>query len=365
MLKNHLIAHTEPKADTRNIVLWKDYRVTVLQDRLFRLERSENKIFRDEATQSVWYRNMSPQQFTVTEQEGCLTIDTGKCILVLRALREDCTIKLNGKEIPIDNMGNLFGTSRTLDCQNGDIWCEPWNPDVKRVIALGTGVCSKSGVALFDDAPSLTLGEDGEVKPQKGDGTDEYIFAFGNDYRNAVRALYLITGQVPLIPRYALGNWWSRYYEYTDKEYLMLLSAFKAHDIPLTVATLDMDWHYSNFQEIDDMFGITKNGLNDQKYLGEEDMAWNYGWTGYTWNRRLFPDYRKFLQQLKERGLKVTLNLHPVSGVRFWETQYSLSLFGSCVQPQNSAHSFPLCGNRFASVSARLFGRYLYHLGDA
>lgn len=322
MLTSHLIAYTAPKANEKNIVLWKDYRVTVLQDRLFRLERSENKIFRDEATQSVWFRNMLPQKFTVTEQEGCLTIDTGKCKLVLRALREDCRIKLNGKEMPIDNTGNLLGTSRTLDCQNGEIWCEPWNPDVKRIAKLSTGVCSKSGIALFDDASSLTLGEDGEVKPQKGDGTDEYIFAFGNDYRGAVRALYLITGQVPLIPRYALGNWWSRYYEYTDKEYLTLLSAFEAHNVPLTVATIDMDWHYSNFQEIDDTFGIAKNGLNEPKYLGGEDMAWNYGWTGYTWNQRLFPDYRKFLRQLKERGLKITLNLHPASGVRFWETQY-------------------------------------------
>lgn len=323
MLKSHLIAHTEPKADKENIVLWKEYRVTVLQDRLFRLEKSENKMFRDEATQTVWFRNMPKQEFTVTKQEDSLIIDTGACKLLLCPQRGDCRIELNGKKIAIDNTGNLLGTSRTLDCQDGNIWCEPWNPSVKRVVELGMGVCSRSGVAVFDDVTSLTLGRDGEVKPQRGEGTDEYIFAYGNDYRGAVRALYLITGQVPLIPRYALGNWWSRYYEYTDKEYIKLLSTFEKRDIPLTIATIDMDWHYSNFREIDDTFGITEKGLNASKYLGGTDTAWNYGWTGYTWNKRLFPDYKNFLRKIKSKNLEVALNLHPAGGVRFWDDAYT------------------------------------------
>lgn len=42
MLDQHLIASISPLADPVNIVLWKDYRVTVLRDRLFRIEKSEN-----------------------------------------------------------------------------------------------------------------------------------------------------------------------------------------------------------------------------------------------------------------------------------------------------------------------------------
>ena len=53
MLDQHLIASISPLADPVNIVLWKDYRVTVLQDRLFRIEKSRNKKFRDKATQLV------------------------------------------------------------------------------------------------------------------------------------------------------------------------------------------------------------------------------------------------------------------------------------------------------------------------
>lgn len=319
MLNKHFIAKTSPKAVKENIVYWKDYRVTVLSGRLFRIEQSEQKKFRDRATQTVWFRNMPKQNFSCAQIEDGAIIDTGACKLILRAMRGDCRIELNGKEFLITNEGNLLGTYRTLDCCNGDIYDCPWDSSDKRKIELGTGVCSKTGIALFDDGASLSLGDNGEILPERGDGTDEYVFVYGNDYRAAVRALYSITGSVPLIPRYVLGNWWSRYHAYTDREYMQVITAFEKRNIPLTVATVDMDWHYSNTKEIDERFGISVNGLKDEKCVGTNE---NFGWTGYTWNEALFPDYKKFLSGLHDRGLKVTLNLHPADGVRYWEMQY-------------------------------------------
>ena len=46
------------------------------------------------------------------------------------------------------------------------------------------------------------------------------------------------------------------------------------------------------------------------------------GWTGYTWNKVLFPDPDAFLKKLHEDGLKTTLNLHPASGIQPWEQAY-------------------------------------------
>lgn len=307
-LEPHLIAQTRPLADAKNVVTWGRYRVTVLQDRLFRLECSDRGKFRDAATQSVWFRDMPAQEFTVLTDASRAEIRTNACRLILRKDRENCRIELNGKLLGIGNAGNLKGTYRTLDGCNG-------NTDGNgKEIALGSGVCSRTGVAVLDDAQSLTLGEDGEVKPERGDGSDEYIFAYGDDYRGAVKALYLITGAVPLIPRFALGNWWSRYHVYTDREYLRLLNAFEEHDVPLTVATIDMDWHYSTRME--EELHITEKGRNSEFYGG------NCGWTGYTWNKNLFPDYRAFLKEIQAKGLKITLNLHPADGIRWWEDCY-------------------------------------------
>lgn len=319
MLDQHLIAKTRPVANEESVVFWKNYRVTVLADRLFRLERSEKQAFRDAATLSVFYRDAAPVAFSVSKTEKECLISTGACALLLKEKREECRVLLGGKRVRIENTGNLMGTYRTLDGYDGDTHVGLTNDRKKDKteadrIPLGTGVCSLTGVAVFDDADTLTLGEDGEVKPVRGDGSDEYIFAYGDDYRAAVKALYRITGSPPLIPRFALGNWWSRYYVYTDKEYLRLLTSFEEDKVPLTVATIDMDWHYSTAMEED--LHITEQGRNTPFYGG------NSGWTGYTWNKRLFPDYKAFLKKIKEKNLKITLNLHPADGFRWFEDCY-------------------------------------------
>jgi alpha-glucosidase (family GH31 glycosyl hydrolase) len=51
-------------------------------------------------------------------------------------------------------------------------------------------------------------------------------------------------------------------------------------------------------------------------------MAGKTGWTGYTWNKKLFPDPAAFLAELHRRKLKVTLNDHPADGVQNYEDIY-------------------------------------------
>ena len=330
-LDAHLIAKTAPQAHEKNIVRWRDYRVTVLGERLFRLEKSATLSWRNDATQAVWFRNVPPQSFTVTQDETQCAVTTNGCTLLLRPARRDCRVLMQEKACEISDKGNLLGTCRTLDGADGDRYLYDAIGDQfsfgTMKVKLQNGVCSRTGVAVFDDAKSYTLDENGEVQPVCGDGTDEYIFCFGSDYRAAVRALYTICGRVPLIPRYALGNWWSRYHAYSDTEYLELLNTFEEYNVPLTVATIDMDWHYSFKNDIDETFGVTAEGRNTPAYLGAPDTEdwdtdYNWGWTGYTWNKRLFPAYKKFLAELKKRNVKTTLNLHPAAGVRYWEEQY-------------------------------------------
>ena len=254
MLKEHLIVQTRPQANEGNIVYWEEYRITVLGKRLFRLERSEKGIFRDGATQAIWYRDMPQQAYSVAKSANKTIIDTGECRLILHHDRRQVCVEFGRKSVRLDNFGNLLGTYRTLDCCDGDTHYKHWiEGDQPYKIALSKGVCSKTGVAVIDDSASLTLGEDGQLKNERADGSDEYIFAFGDDYRGAVCALYALTGNTPLVPRFALGNWWSRYHIYTDKEYLRVLSAFEEREVPLSVATVDMDWHWSDSKALLEM----------------------------------------------------------------------------------------------------------------
>ena len=145
---------------------------------------------------------------------------------------------------------------------------------------------SSDGVALLDDSKSLLLDHDGMVTQRPANERDVYVFAFGDDYIGAVRALFAHYGAaLPLVPRFALGNWWSRYYPYSQAEYENLMLEFARKDIPLTVATVDMDWHWVDLEaQFHEKFKKTWGSTS--------------GWTGYSWNTDLFPDPKGFLQFL-------------------------------------------------------------------
>lgn len=182
--------------------------------------------------------------------------------------------------------GNLFGTARTLDEADGEI-------------PLENGVISRHGYALIDDAENNVILPDQEIGPQNHDQVDLYYFCYGRRYQEEIRDYFKLSGTPPMLPRFALGNWWSRFYPYTQASYLALFDRFEHEQIPFSVAVLDMDWH-------------------ETEVPAEEGS----GWTGYTWNQRRFPDHRQLLSELHQRGLKVTLNVHPAAGIRSFEQAY-------------------------------------------
>lgn len=143
---------------------------------------------------------------------------------------------------------------------------------------------------------------------------DLYFFGYGLRFTEAIDDFYRLTGPTPLIPRWALGNWWSRFYRYSQNEYLELMRRFKNVGIPFSVSVIDMDWHIT---DVDPKFGS--------------------GWTGYSWNRELFPDHRQFLRELHREGLRVTLNEHPRDGIRAFEDDYAHVARNMGVDPDSQA----------------------------
>lgn len=315
MVKDYLTVKTRPKASDENIVYFDGYRITVLSGRLIRVEKNKSGTFCDKATTAVWYRDMGRQDFSALEKNGRLIIKTAETEFNIFKDIEKSYAVIDGKKVKFLNRGNLKGTGRTLDNFDGDT-------DIKsgEKIVLCDGVVSRLGVAVLDDTNSLILDDSGEVTGKSGNEIDWYVFAYGNDYKEAVKAYYMICGMPPLLPRYALGNWWSRYYPYSERAYYNLIEKFEKADIPLTVATVDMDWHYSF--DLDRQKGITASGRDTEFYGYKFDEGWKLGWTGYSWNKELFPDYKRFLENLHKRNLKIALNVHPADGVRYFEDCY-------------------------------------------
>ena len=210
--------------------------------------------------------------------------------------------------------GNLKGTYRTLDGMDGDTQTQTWVSDTKKgdKLKLEDGLLATDGWSLIDDSRGLLFDNDPDWDWAKerpaNEGQDWYFMAYGHDYKQALKDYTLFAGKMPLPPRYAFGYWWSRYWLYSDKEFRNLIDNFHTYQIPLDVLVVDMDWHYTD------------------KGRGS--------WTGWTWNKELFPDYRKLLKDLKaDNGLRVTLNLHPAEGVRSYEEQYEAVARDNGVDP--------------------------------
>lgn len=294
---------TASASGQKQILSGEGWRISVLTDRLIRVETGE---FCDEATQCVWYRSFMSPQYRVKRAASCIMIDTGKTEFYFDTVKKKITkIKLgDGRTVSNFKRGVLPGTRRTLDMTDGKV-------------RLGKSIVSRNGVAVFDDSHSLILKDDKIL--QRGKCKDKYYFVYGNDYRGAVKALYELTGYTPLLPRFALGNWWSRYKAYTQQEYHDLMQTFIDRKIPVTVATIDMDWHWVDVVE---RFGKDAIAKPTDNLIDRVIYASMPGWTGYSWNTDLFPDHCALLDYLNGNGFKVTVNLHPAQGVRFFEDQY-------------------------------------------
>ncbi len=295
-LDAHLVAKTEGAPNQEQVYVNGRMRITVIAPELLRVEFDARSGFLDEATQSIWYRDLGKYPFSLEFSDKHVIVKTECAVYYINRKKERIDyVEIGGKKVNADNKDNLFGTYRTLDMTHG-------------AIKLGLGVVGKGGVAVLEDN-SLILGKDGECKVREKE-KDLYCFAT-TEPQKALDLFYKITGAPPMVPRYALGNWWSRYYAYTQKEYLDLMSKFQERDIPLTVATIDMDWHWVD----------VKNKFGFKSF--KDSYVCQRGWTGYSWNTDLFPDYKAFLKELKEdKNLRITVNLHPASGVRSFENQY-------------------------------------------
>ena len=314
---DHFLRGMHPAMNPATTLQGEHWRIGLITESLIRLEWSDSGEFEDRATLMAVDRAFLPSgavDYTTGERDGMLVVETPALRLTYDRKpfsKEGLTIVVKG--VPDsqfntwhygdDPKGNLGGTARTLDEADG-------------AIPLGQGVISRDGWAVLDDSASnvfVTADADGNlpdgvvayggigVAPRDHRETDIYFFGYGRRYREAVHDFQKLSGPAPLLPRFALGNWWSRYYRYSQDEYLDLMDRFKAEGIPFTTSVIDMDWHLVD--DVDPRFGS--------------------GWTGYTWNRKLFPDHRAFLEGLHDRGLKTTLNVHPRDGIRAFEEPYA------------------------------------------
>ena len=300
----------DPVAQSEAMVVSGNMRFTVLTTRMVRIQWSATRKFEDRATFAIVNRNLPVPSFTTETEGGYLYLRTPD--LTLRYLlgstprtsdnspRNLCiTFLMNGQEQTWypgkDDQQNLMGTTRTLDRVIGDTH----RGDLEQ------GILSRAGWAVIDESPSHQRGDGSTTfaladntegfpwweQPIDKNATDWYFMGYGHDYKAALTDFTKVAGRVPMPPKYILGYWYSRYWAYSQNDFIQLITEMEQNDIPVDVMIMDMDWHKS-------------------------------GWTGWTWNNNLIPNPTYLINYFHNHGLRTALNLHPADGIANYEDGY-------------------------------------------
>ena len=335
---DYLKLNFQPIANPEAVVRLGPVRFTVLTSRLIRMEYDPDQKFEDRPSQVFWVRQQPVPKYSKTIDQSQISIETQHLrlsyeiqdfgfyhrFLQITLKENDYTWKY-GQE----NHTNLHGTIRTLDRLDSPAPLDP-------------GLISRTGWSLVDDSASLVFTEEGwlETRNANPEAKDLYFFGYGKDFTQCVLDFQSLSGKVPILPRFALGNWWSRYWEYHQDDLIELMQDFKVRRIPLSVCIVDMDWHIVD--------------------TGNESS----GWTGYSWNPDLFPHPQEFFDKINDLGLRTSLNLHPALGVYPHESQYAAMAKQMGVNPDTKQPiPFDIADQKFTQAYFELLHHPLEQMG--
>ena len=147
---------------------------------------------------------------------------------------------------------------------------------------------SKKYGILFDNSASgyLDIGktESNQLTFEAVGGRSAYLIFAGADYPSMLNSYVDITGKQPLPPRWAFGNYASRFGYRTEKEVRETVAQFQKKGFPLDTIIIDLYW-----------FGPDIKG-----HVGNLD-----------WDKKAFPNPVSMINDLKKQGIKTILITEP------------------------------------------------------
>lgn len=138
---------------------------------------------------------------------------------------------------------------------------------------------SKQYAVHFDNAPigflDIDSKKDNTLRYETISGRKTYQVIAANDWKDLIYQYTDLTGKQPLPPRWAFGNFASRFGYHSEKETKETIARFKSDSIPLDAVILDIYWfgkdikgHMGNLEFLKDSFPNPKQMINDFKSQG-------------------------------------------------------------------------------------------------
>ena len=143
-------------------------------------------------------------------------------------------------------------------------------------------------VIVFDNSANgwLDIGgsEPDVLEFQAVAGRTAYVVVAGDSYPELIANYTDVTGRQPLPPRWAFGNFASRFGYRTEKETRDVVRRFRREEIPLDAVILDLYWF----------------GPEVQGYMGDLD-----------WDREAFPDPEGMISDFAQDGVRTITITEP------------------------------------------------------
>jgi len=138
---------------------------------------------------------------------------------------------------------------------------------------------SKMYAIHFDNAPigylDLDSKKNNTLAYETISGRKTYQIIAGNNWEDVVENYVSLTGFQPMIPRWALGNFSSRFGYHSQKEVSSTIQKFQDEEIPVDAIILDLYWFgkdlkgtMGNFEFLKDSFPNPKKMISDLKTKG-------------------------------------------------------------------------------------------------
>ena len=289
--------------NSKAIIAGQKYRITVISERVVRLEYSNSSTFVDRPTTLIRRRDLGLPDFSVKQDAKLMEVETryykltyvkeqpfqGTALDPLKNLK----VALQSREDRDRNKDWFLGFA---DARNmlGNIV----STDISVPKEAQRGLFSLDGIVSIDDSKSKIVMEDGTLGDPPEDHLDIYVFLYDRDFKQVLFDYFKLTGAPALIPRYALGNWWSRNVVYRDQDVKDLVRNFEKANVPISIMVFDHDWHIRE--------------LGDQKNIK----------AGYTFNNQYITNPKDMIDLLHSKGIRVGLVVNPSAGFYPYEMFY-------------------------------------------
>lgn len=231
------------------------YRITILTDRLIRLEYNENGVFEDRPSIFAQNRNFAKPDFNVSENNNTLKIITKYFELEYKKEKKFD----GGKLSPTSNLKILLYNTDKVWYYN--------HPEARRYPATISmsdnkmkskkGIFSLDGFISIDDSNTDIILENGQIEKRNSSGIDMYVFMYNKDYYYCLNDYFMLTGKPSFLPRYSFGVWYSKNEFFDENKIQKVSNKFIENNVPISILILnkwstkmDLSESYSNFKDI-------------------------------------------------------------------------------------------------------------------